>query len=80
MTDDDIRAVVRDAIARHVTSDAKSVTQPAAPSLGASVGSHIEGRHSSHGLFVLDDDPDGACVIEPAVRCTHCGYCRSYGH
>ena len=25
-------------------------------------------------------DGDGACLIEPAVRCTHCGYCQSYGH
>lgn len=23
---------------------------------------------------------EGACLIEPAVRCTHCGYCQSYGH
>jgi hypothetical protein len=26
------------------------------------------------------DGEDGACVIEPSVRCTHCGYCQSYGH
>jgi len=25
-------------------------------------------------------DTDGACLIEPAVRCNHCGYCLSYGH
>ena len=25
-------------------------------------------------------DADGACLIEPAVRCNHCGYCQSYGH
>ncbi len=25
-------------------------------------------------------DDDGACVIEPSVRCNHCGYCLSYGH
>jgi len=25
-------------------------------------------------------DEDGACVIEPSVRCNHCGYCLSYGH
>ena len=25
-------------------------------------------------------DGDGACLIEPAVRCNHCGYCQSYGH
>ena len=25
-------------------------------------------------------DDDGACVIEPTVRCNHCGYCLSFGH
>ena len=25
-------------------------------------------------------DGDGACLIEPAVRCSHCGYCQSFGH
>ena len=25
-------------------------------------------------------DGDGPCVIEPAVACNHCGYCKSYGH
>jgi hypothetical protein len=29
---------------------------------------------------VAGGDADGACLIEPAVRCTHCGYCQSYGH
>jgi hypothetical protein len=39
-------------------------------------------RHASHGLLPLarGDDGDGACLIEPAVRCNHCGYCISYGH
>ena len=40
------------------------------------------GGHASHGLFPVlrGGDSDGACLIEPAVRCTHCGYCQSYGH
>src|SRR6266576_3296916 len=25
-------------------------------------------------------DEEGACLIEPAVRCNHCGYCLSMGH
>jgi hypothetical protein len=25
-------------------------------------------------------EADGPCIIEPAVMCTHCGYCKSYGH
>jgi len=42
--------------------------------------------HASHGRLPVrgggpgTDGEDGACVIEPAVRCTHCGYCQSYGH
>ena len=35
--------------------------------------------HASHVQFVIE--PQGeACIIEPAVTCNHCGYCRSYGH
>jgi hypothetical protein len=30
--------------------------------------------------FVRSGDEDGNCIIEPAVRCNHCGYCQSYGH
>ena len=40
------------------------------------------GGHPSHVIIqVVDVDvATGACVIEPAVPCTHCGYCRSFGH
>jgi hypothetical protein len=33
-------------------------------------------------MFVLPvgSDDDGPCLIEPAVMCNHCGYCKSYGH
>jgi hypothetical protein len=80
MTDDDIRAAVRDAIARHVSADAKILARPGAPGGGAIRGSDADQRHTSHALFVLEGDADGACLIEPAVRCTHCGYCQSLGH
>jgi hypothetical protein len=38
--------------------------------------------HASHGMFMLPAgaDTDGPCLIEPAVMCNHCGYCKSYGH
>lgn len=66
----ELRAMVREAIARH--------TQPAVPP-PVPAAFHT---HASHGRFELmrGSDGDGACVIEPAVRCTHCGYCQSYGH
>ena len=72
MTDQELRELVRDAVARHLQLDAA-----AAPGALSSAGGH-----ASHGLFPLlrGGDSDGACLIEPAVRCTHCGYCQSYGH
>jgi hypothetical protein len=38
--------------------------------------------HASHALLPLPrgGDDTGACIIEPSVRCTHCGYCVSFGH
>jgi hypothetical protein len=80
MSDEEIRAVVRDAIARHVSAGARMQSDAAAAGTGAAL--HAEPRHASHGLLALErgGDIDGNCIIEPAVRCTHCGYCQSYGH
>jgi hypothetical protein len=43
---------------------------------------HAEFAHASHGLLLLPSggDETGACIIEPSVPCTHCGYCLSLGH
>ena len=71
MTDDELRAIVRDVIARR--------TRP-----GPGVDSDVDlpRSHASHLLLPLarGGDGDGACLIEPTVRCNHCGYCLSYGH
>ena len=75
MTEQELRTLVRDAIARHA---------------GSAVGQLESAReattrprlHSSHSMFVLaaGADGDGACIIEPSVSCNHCGYCKSLGH
>jgi hypothetical protein len=44
MTEDDLRALVRQAVARHLTAG-----------------------------------DSGACLIEPSVKCNHCGFCQSHG-
>jgi hypothetical protein len=38
--------------------------------------------HASHGRYPLfsGEDLDGPCLIEPVVRCNHCGFCQSHGH
>jgi hypothetical protein len=75
----ELRALVREAIARRGL--APDVAAPASMHKLAA-GDHANcGSHPSHGrfLFVASGD-DGACLIEPAVRCSHCGYCQSFGH
>jgi hypothetical protein len=31
--------------------------------------------------YALAREPDDVmCIVEPAVRCTHCGFCQVHGH
>jgi hypothetical protein len=71
ISDQELRAMVRDAIARQARA-----TGPAAD---AGVVAHSD---ASHGRFAVlgGSADDGRCLIEPAVRCNHCGYCQSLGH
>jgi hypothetical protein len=70
LAESDLRALVRDAIARYASGERRETVPP--PSAA----------HPSHGRFVFlqSGDEEGACLIEPAVRCNHCGYCLSQGH
>ena len=74
MTEQELRVLVRNAISRQRASE---TALPARPDPGV-----LLHAHASHGLFVLPvgADTDGPCVIEPAVTCNHCGYCKSMGH
>jgi len=87
MTEQELRALVREAIAKAGAGGAGGAKAPpyAAPSAAAYVGRGFSpaetSGHSSHALFTLPPgDPDGRCIIEPGVACNHCGYCKSYGH
>jgi len=71
VTDDELRTLVRQAVARHLRPEPHR----------ASVVERWR-AHASHGTLPLarGGDGDGACLIEPSVRCNHCEYCLSYGH
>jgi hypothetical protein len=74
MTEQELRALVRDAIAKHAGAHAGD-PQPARTAAAR--------LHPSHALVALPagaDTGDGVCIIEPAVACNHCGYCKSVGH
>ena len=74
-SDAELRAMVRAAIAR--------LEPPGRHERHTHETLHL---HISHARLPVPsggpgaDGEDGACVIEPSVRCTHCGYCQSYGH
>jgi hypothetical protein len=77
MDEQALRALVRDAVSRHLGTPGTLGT------LGTPGTSRIPGTlHSSHARFNLPsgDDMEGPCLIEPAVHCNHCGYCLSHGH
>lgn len=73
MNDDQLRALVRAAIAQHMAASPAPAGHPR-PAGGRAHASHVI-------VSMLPDTTDtDPCLIEPAVLCNHCGYCKSYGH
>jgi len=83
MNDQDLRAMVRDSIARQLGQRGTVRLQPDTP-YGDVRGVRLQPDLHRHAAFVrlplASGDDDGACLIEPSVRCNHCGYCQSFGH
>jgi hypothetical protein len=79
MTDDELRALVRDAIARHLGTGSSA---PAPAASQSAVPVPLWRAHASFGKYLLPtgSDQDGPCLIEPNVTCNHCGFCLSHGH
>ncbi len=78
MTDQELRSLVRQVIDQHLPQTAPAPTRPGA-ALPPFSGTQPSGGHASHLLLVVAES-DGPCIIEPAVPCNHCGYCKSLGH
>jgi hypothetical protein len=77
VTEQELRALVRDAIAKAGIGAGRSEDSPLRVEAGLKTGSYV----ASHAQFTLaPGDPEGRCIIEPGVACNHCGYCKSYGH
>jgi hypothetical protein len=74
MNEDQLRALVRDAVARHLQGAPGRFEAPMAAEQPLTFSSH-----ASHFRYSLPES-GGPCLIEPAVPCNHCGYCQSHGH
>lgn len=78
MNEQDVRALVREAIERHLG-------RPHPGARGFPIA-NLESPHPSHPSHLLlkvvsgSEADEGMCVIEPQVRCNHCGFCQSFGH
>jgi hypothetical protein len=82
ISEDELRAMVRNAIAAQSNAPASAAGAPRPVALISRSFSEA-GVHASHGLIFTSGgggDEEGRCLIEPAVACTHCGYCQSLGH
>ena len=82
MHEEELRALVRDAIARHL---GEASAPPGQAARGADSTPDRQSAwkiHPSHGRFVFlaPVERDAPCVVEPQVTCHHCGFCQSYGH
>ena len=77
MNDDEIRALVRVAIQKHL--GAPAVNDRVDDRRGGPSGPPVV--PISFGRYALPRaEDDTMCLIEPAVRCNHCGYCECHGH
>ena len=74
MNEDQLRALVRETVARHLEG-APGHFQPMVSAEQPLTFS----SHASHFRYSLPDS-GGPCLIEPTVQCNHCGYCQSHGH
>jgi len=83
MNEQDVRALVREAIERHLGRPEKRFRDPFSGDAGEKGSRNPFSPHPSHVILKVlpgSEVDDGMCVIEPAVRCNHCGFCQSYGH
>ena len=82
MTEQELRVLVRQAIARHAGAAPGSVGRVLLDPPAAVSNRPSTRLDPAHAMFVVPTgaDADGPCIIEPAVMCNHCGYCKSLGH
>jgi hypothetical protein len=82
MNEQELRTLVRAAVARHLGTRAPGGVE--SEGRGSSRAEDCEAIplpvFSSHTLYTGLVNMGDACVIEPAVKCDHCGFCKSHGY
>jgi hypothetical protein len=78
MTDDELRALIRQAVQRHLGASAPAPTQEPRRDAVSSGGHSVSITFAQYPLERAADET--MCLIEPAVRCNGCGFCKCHGH
>jgi len=78
MNEQELRALVRDAVAKQLggtpSPEPRRLMREPSPDRDFA-------RHISHAIYLIPTESDsGPCLIEPNVPCTHCNFCKSHGH
>jgi hypothetical protein len=81
MNDEELRALIRAAVQRHLGTEtpesAFADVQPGELRRDAG-GMQVSMAFGQYQLQRAAGDT--MCLIEPAVRCNHCGFCKCHGH
>jgi hypothetical protein len=79
VNDQELRALVRAAVERHLRPQA-AAGSPAQDVHYEQPAVRSQQPDASHYVYVSLTNVGDACVIEPNVPCNHCNYCKSHGH
>ena len=81
MNDDELRALIRAAIQRHMGGPPPLRPKAGGSATLAAIQASPTRRRLSFGQYRLERAAgDTSCLIEPAVQCNHCGFCKCHGH
>ena len=77
MNDEELRLLIRAAVQRHMGgATAPDASAPASPEIRLKPDAPM-----SFGQYRIERAPgETECIIEPAVQCNHCGFCKCHGH
>ena len=81
MNEEELRALIRHAIQSHLGPASAPATSGELRRDAAFGGGSEPVVSISFGQYQLERAAgDTMCLIEPAVRCNHCGFCKCHGH
>lgn len=78
MNDDELRLLIRSAIQKHLGAGGGLSAVPSAPVAEPRRDNVVTMSFGQYRLERAADDT--MCLIEPAVQCNHCGFCKCHGH